>query len=284
MSRATAAGADVRRGVTVIGVVPGTTPAAVFQQDGHTNTLEARLIAGADGRRSQVRLWGGFEVGRDPKWLTISGVLMSGMKMPYTAVHVFRPQSFGQSVLLFPLGDGRCRAYFMTGRRAEHTWLSGHAHCADFINYCVASGVPADWFSGAEMVGPLATFEGADSWVNTPYRDGVVLAGDAAASNDPCFGCGLSLMFRDVRVLRDLLCSTQDWHAAAAQYATEHSQYYGRLRTIVSWLRTVLYALGPDADRIREHALPRMADGPDLVGLGPDNPTDDAARIRFLGV
>lgn len=133
------------------------------------------------------------------------------------------------------------------------------------------------------MTNPLATFEAADSWVETPYRAGVVLAGDAAASHDPCFGCGLSLMFRDVRVLRDLLVSTQDWHAAAAQYATEHNEYYGRLRTIVSWLRTVQYALGAEADRIREHALPRIADGPDLVGRGPDNPADDAARIRFLG-
>jgi 2-polyprenyl-6-methoxyphenol hydroxylase-like FAD-dependent oxidoreductase len=283
LRRAAAAGADVRRGVTVIGVVPGTTPAAVFQQDGHTDTLEARLIVGADGRRSQVRLWAGFEVGHDPKWLAISGVLVSGMKMPHTAVHVFRPPSFGQSVLLFPLGDGRCRAYFVTGRRAEHTWLSGHAHFADFVNHCVTSGVPGDWFAGAEMAGPLATFEAADSWVDMPYRNGVVLAGDAAASHDPCFGCGLSLMFRDVRVLRDLLVSTQDWLAAAAQYATEHDAYYGRLRTIVSWLRTVLYALGPEADHIREHALLRIADGPDLVGMGPDNPADDAARIRFLG-
>src|SRR5688572_942653 len=41
LRRAAAAGADVRRGVTVTGLVPGTTPAAAFEQDGHTNTLEA---------------------------------------------------------------------------------------------------------------------------------------------------------------------------------------------------------------------------------------------------
>jgi hypothetical protein len=92
-------------------------------------------------------------------------------------------------------------------------------------------------------------------------------------------------MFRDVRTLRDLLVSDDDWHTAADQYAREHDTYYGALRTIVSWLRTVLYDLGAEGDRIRAHALPRLADGsgPDLVGRGPDNPADEAARIRFLG-
>lgn len=106
MRRAAVAGADVRRGVTVTGVVPGTAPAAVFQQDGRTNTLAARLIVGADGRRSQVRLWAGFEVGHDPKWLAISGVLVSGMKMPHSAVQPFGPRCSGRRFSFFPLAKG----------------------------------------------------------------------------------------------------------------------------------------------------------------------------------
>jgi hypothetical protein len=100
----------------------------------------------------------------------------------------------------------------------------------------------------------------------------------------PCWGCGLSLTLRDVRVLRDRLSVTDDWHTAAQQYAAEHDHYYGALRTITSWLRTVLHGLGPEADRIRSHALPRLADGsgPDIVGMGPDCPADEAARVRFL--
>jgi hypothetical protein len=47
----------------------------------------------------------------------------------------------------------------------------------------------------------------------------------------------------------------------------------------------VLYGLGPDADRIREHAMPRLAGGlgPDVIGVGPDCAVDEAARVQFLG-
>lgn len=45
------------------------------------------------------------------------------------------------------------------------------------------------------------SFDAADRWVDHPYHAGVVLIGDAAAASDPCFGCGLSLTLRDVRVL-----------------------------------------------------------------------------------
>lgn len=283
LRRAAVAGAKVLRRATVTELLLGEAPAVVFSYDGQVETMEARLIVGADGRRSRARQWGGFDTRHDEKRLAISGVLVSRMKIEQNTIHIFRPPSFGQSVLMFPLRDAGCRAYFVTGRRAQHRWLTGAPDFGTFIDYCVASGVPAEWFAGVEMAGPLATFEAADSWVDTPYRQGVVLVGDAAACNDPSWGCGLSLMFRDVRTLRDCLSSTNDWHTAAARYAAEHDAYYGRLRTVVSWLRIVLYGLGADADRIRDHALARIAEGPDLVGKGPDNPTDDAARVRFLG-
>jgi hypothetical protein len=61
-----------------------------------------------------------------------------------------------------------------------------------------------------------------------------------AASSDPCFGCGLSLTVRDVRVLQHWLLGTDDWNMAAPSYAAEHDRYYGALHTVISWLRTVL--------------------------------------------
>jgi 2-polyprenyl-6-methoxyphenol hydroxylase-like FAD-dependent oxidoreductase len=91
------------------------------------------------------------------------------------------------------LGRERVRGYFITGRRDQHKRLGGAADLPGFVEYCIESGTPDRWFSGIELAGPLATFEGADTWVDHPYRDGVALAGDAAASSDASFGCGLSL-------------------------------------------------------------------------------------------
>jgi 2-polyprenyl-6-methoxyphenol hydroxylase-like FAD-dependent oxidoreductase len=201
-------------------------------------------------------------------------------------MHIFSPPSFGQIALLFALRDGHARAYFMTGRRDEHVRLSGARHFPLFVQYCADSGVPQVWFEGVEVDGPLATFEGADSWVEHPYRDGVVLIGDAAAASDPAWGSGLSLTLRDVRVLRDLLLSTDDWQAAADAYAAEHGRYYRSLHAFEDWMTQVMYGLGPEADRIRACALPQLAagQGPDIVAAGPDRPANENDRRTFLGI
>lgn len=279
------ASAEVRRGVTVTGLNPGSVPSVRVAGDGVPEMIEARLVVAADGRQSHARRWGGFDVHHEPPWLTITGVLLEGGKIPVDTISVFGSPAFGQTVLLFPLDDVRCRAYFCTGRRAEHSWLSGERHLDDFIARTIQTGAPGEWFENIRAAGPLATFEAADHWVENPYGHGVVLIGDAAASSDPCFGCGLSLTLRDVRVLRDYLLATDDWSLAARRYADEHDRYYGALHTAISWRRTVLYALGTDADRIREHALPQIARGvgPDVIGKGPDCAVDEEARVQFLG-
>jgi 2-polyprenyl-6-methoxyphenol hydroxylase-like FAD-dependent oxidoreductase len=66
------------------------------------------------------------------------------------------------------------------------------------------------------------------------FFTGVVLVGDASATSDPSWGCGLSLTLRDVRVLRDCLLATDDWHAAAHAYAQRHDRYYGALHRVPS--------------------------------------------------
>lgn len=284
LAEALEAGAEVRRGATVLKVTGGGGPVVTAWVDGKETDFPARLVVGADGRQSVVRREGAFEVRRDQDWLRITGALFEGMPAPESAVHVFVAPSFGHASLLFPIGGRRYRVYFTTGRRNEHRTLSGARDIADFSNYCAQTGVPQEWFDRARLVGPLATFEGADVWVDHPYKSGIVLVGDAAAANDPSFGCGLSLTLRDVRVLRDALLDIEDWDAACHRYADEHDRYYGALHRITSWLRQVRYAVGADADRVRERALQSLTDGsgPDLIGQGPDYPADEHAQARFL--
>jgi 2-polyprenyl-6-methoxyphenol hydroxylase-like FAD-dependent oxidoreductase len=158
---------------------------------------------------------------------------------------------------------------------------------AIFVAACVETGAPPAWFTRARVLGPLASFEACDRWVERPHREGVALIGDAAAATDPTFGDGLSLTLRDVRTLRDQLLATSDWGAAAEAYAEEHVRYYGALRRIQGWTRELLYERGPAAEARRARALPLLAREPDrrldYGTWGPDGPSDEAARRRFYG-
>jgi 2-polyprenyl-6-methoxyphenol hydroxylase-like FAD-dependent oxidoreductase len=133
----------------------------------------------------------------------------------------------------------------------------------------------------------LATFDGAEVWVEHPYKHGVVLIGDAAATSDPTWGQGLSLTVRDVRVLRDRLLGHEDWDAAGHAYAAEHDRYYRVIHTVDNWLTEVLLAIGPDAEARRAKALPLIAQDatrvPDHYISGPELPLNDTIRQRFFG-
>jgi 2-polyprenyl-6-methoxyphenol hydroxylase-like FAD-dependent oxidoreductase len=138
-----------------------------------------------------------------------------------------------------------------------------------------------------KAAGPLATFDGTDTWVEHPYRDGVVLVGDAAAASDPSYGQGLSLTVRDVRVLRDSLLSHTDWDAAGHAYAEAHDDYYGALHKGTGWFRNVFYETGPEADARRARAFPLFVQDPgripDILVSGPEVPLDETVRRRFFG-
>jgi 2-polyprenyl-6-methoxyphenol hydroxylase-like FAD-dependent oxidoreductase len=129
-------------------------------------------------------------------------------------------------------------------------------------------------------------FSGADSWVDHPYREGVVLIGDAAAARDPSWGNGMSLTLRDVRVLRDQILATGDYDVAGHAYAAEHDQYYAALHRVLTWMTDLEYTPGPEADARRVRVWRRWAEEPGLfpdpLGRGPDGP-NGAEELRSLG-
>jgi 2-polyprenyl-6-methoxyphenol hydroxylase-like FAD-dependent oxidoreductase len=281
------AGAEVRRGATVRSVKRGPLPSVEVEQNGHVQEVQARLVVGADGRGSVVRKWSGFSSSQDPDHLMISGVLFDEMPVPAenTSYYVIHP-NLGQGVPLFPQGGGRVRAYLVQNKAAGMR-LQGLAALPRFIEESVRCGVPAEWYAGVRAVGPLATFDGTDSWVNHPYKEGVVLVGDAAATSDPAWGQGLSLTVRDVRVLRDALQSHQNWDEAGHAYAEAHDRHYGVMHTVDNWLSQMLFAIGPEAEARRARALPLLAKDPtrvpDHIFSGPDLPADETVKRRFFG-
>jgi len=233
LERALASGTDVKRGATVthVAAASGENPTVTFEHEGKQETIKAKVVVGADGRTSQLRSWGGFTAQRNPDMLTIAGTLMQGSDVPDDAIHLCLGP--GIATLLAPLGQKRARVYFVYPALPARRGLSGKDKVPEFVNCCQSTGIPASWVAEAQCIGPLAEFDGADRWVPSPSRNGVALIGDAAASSDPSWGCGLSLTLLDVEHLANALRATDDWAAALKLDAAEHDEYYSALHRIL---------------------------------------------------
>ena len=288
IARAIAAGATVKRGATVLSLDagPGKAPTVTYESDNTLTSESARIVVGADGRFSQMRTWAGFDVNRDPDFLTIAGTLIDGTDVPDNGAYLCMGPGFAS--FWAPLGQRKSRTYFVYPTASGKRGLSGNKKAAEFLQALQAVGTPATWTEGAQSIGPLAEFNGADRWVESPAKDSVVLVGDAAASSDPSWGCGLSLTLTDVEHLANQLNSSSDWGVALRDYARQHDEYYAALHRIHQWLRQLIWTPGPEADVRRQRVFTRLYQDPtgfpDSVGLGPFGPSDEQARQLILGI
>ena len=152
----------------------------------------------ADGRGRWCEVW--RLESRQTRHAMCAGVLIEARPRRGVQYRRFNPFT-SRMALMFPQGDGRARFYF--GARSTEPGMAGAKDIPRFIEESVKVGMPQEYFEGAKTAGPLATFSGADSWTDHPYRDGVALIGDAAAQSDT-WDQGCDTM-RDVRILRDAL-------------------------------------------------------------------------------
>lgn len=286
LAAAQKAGAEVRRGVTVAHIETGPAPAVIIDAP-HHERIVARLVVAADGRGSVARKWVGFHVQEQSNSFYMAGVLLTGVKAPTdTIFFIFNPK-VGMCAVLVSLGDNRFRAYLIYPKALGYR-LQGDAMFALFTAESPkAFPLLTDYYAEAKNIGPLASFDTSDSWVDHPYRDGVVLVGDAAAITDPTFGQGLSLALRDARTLRDELSRDSDWAAAATRYAHQRRVYFHTCHTVESWLRTLLLDPSPQAAALRAKAMPLIAQDPsripDHINSGLDLPLNDQVRARMFG-
>jgi menaquinone-9 beta-reductase len=187
---------------------------------------------------------------------------------------------------LLPIGGGRVRTYLMYGS-SQIARLQGAGDVSRFINECVKAGLPSECYTRPRAIGPLASFDMTETWVEDPYRNGVVLIGDAAGSSDPTWGQGLSITMRDVRELSERLRANDDWDLASHRYAQAHDAYFQAGLRIHGWHFDLMFGEGAEADRLRDRALPLLAAEtermPDHGFSGLDLPSDDKVKRRFFG-
>ena len=281
------AGAEVVRGATVTRVEPGNPARLEITSSGETHYVKAGLVAAADGRNSGVRKQAGFEVEHDTQRRFFSGVLLDGLELPDDAMHSWFASSQGLLTYLFPQGNGRVRAYIGYHAASDFKALSGPGDLPRFLDTCRDLGVPPSFLHNAVQAGPLATFDATDSWVDLPYRDGVALIGDAAATSDPTWGQGMSVTLRDVRLLAESVTGEPDVESAGNAYAAAHREFRNNLHTCDGWFTDLLLDIGPEADAVRARAMPLIAEDPtrmlDTQISGPELIADEAARQRFFG-
>lgn len=286
------AGAETLRPVNVTKIVTGDAPSVSFTHNGAERTVHAPLIVGADGRMSPVREAAGITLHQDKPHHWFAGLLVDGVENWSDDVQAIGTEGdFG--FLAFPQGNGRVRVYGgyaleersrFAGPEGAKRFLEAFRMRSSPNNEAIANGTPA---------GPLFSYFNNDSWTDQPFAKGVVLVGDAAGWNDPIIGLGLSITYRDVRTVTDILKATDDFATPDfTAYAEERAERMRRLRFAAGITSALDMEFGEQARARRESYHRRAAADPMLkmhgvaVMAGPENvPPDfftDAHRQRVL--
>jgi 2-polyprenyl-6-methoxyphenol hydroxylase-like FAD-dependent oxidoreductase len=258
---AVAGGVRFIRGVENIGVTPGARPSVSFVHDGATTTLSPRLIIGADGRNSQVRKRLEFRIEADPPHSIICGMLVANVPDWPRDVQAIGTED-RLHYLVFPQGKDLVRLYACYDF-VDRARFSGPDKQAQMLRAYRLNCLPlGEAIAAGTPVGPLNGVSNEDHWIDDPTAPGVVLIGDAAGHNDPITGQGVSITFRDVRLIRDILLSgAGDWSQRDfAPYVGERRERMRRLRIAARLARQLRVEFGPEAKARRARVTFRAAE------------------------
>ncbi|MGB3626055.1 MAG: FAD-dependent monooxygenase [Henriciella sp.] len=271
------AGAAALRGVTVTDVTLGSTPSVTYEVDGDSHTATAPLIVGAEGRQSLVRKEAGITLHQDRPHHWFAGLLVEGVQgWEDTRQAIGTEGNFG--FLAFPQGGDKVRVYggYALDEKGRFAGEDGAQKFLESFRMTCAPGNEA--ISAGKPAGPLFSYFNNDSWTDEPFSEGCVLIGDAAGWNDPINGLGLSITYRDVRVVSDILKATPETDTPDfLAYAMERSERMRRLRFAGQLQAALDMEFGEEARARRRSYHERRAADPAL-GLhgfaimgGPDS-------------
>lgn len=257
------AGCDALRGVVVGSIENGARPSVTFAVGGEERTASARLVIGADGRTSQVRRAADIRLHMDKPHHWFGGLLVAdvqGWDEHTQAIGTEGELGF----LAFPQGNGKVRLYagypLSAGKR-----FAGSDGVARFLQaFDMACSPNGRYLAKGRPAGPLRSYYNMDSWTERPGHDQVLLIGDAAGWNDPINGLGLSITYRDVRIVSEALKSTADWSPGLFDgYADERRERMRRLRFVARISARLDMEFDADARRRRQRYLTQLSGNPD---------------------
>jgi 2-polyprenyl-6-methoxyphenol hydroxylase-like FAD-dependent oxidoreductase len=251
-----------------------------------TTRVTSRILVGADGAHSMTRRWLGGTARRDPIHHYIGGTLVTGLDLDPGSAH--HASGDGGFAMIFPQTDSKFRVYLVCRPEERAAMQAGDQ--PDAMMLAAARHFPEDQALAWQAAGPTGFFPNADIVSSLIAGRDAVLIGDAAGANDPCLGHGLSLTFRDVRVLADLLTGDAAWEQVPAIFAADRERYFGVVHEHAKWMSLLTTEIGPQADARRERVARAREVDPTAGGfaaifaLGPDGLVpDEAARRHFLG-
>jgi 2-polyprenyl-6-methoxyphenol hydroxylase-like FAD-dependent oxidoreductase len=286
-------GAQTLRGVDVTELQLAPRPLVRYRHDGKDHEATARLIVGADGRTSMVRDAAHIALHQDKPHHMFSGMLVEGAPDWDEKLQAIGTEG-DFAFLAFPQGGARVRVYgsFALGQRSRFAGAGGPRAFLDAFR--MKSSPRNEHLARGEPAGPLLSYFNHDSWTDEPFAENVVLVGDAAGWNDPIIGLGLSITYRDVRIVTDILKGSNDWSPAAfAPYAEDRSERMRRLRFAAALTASLDAEFGEAAAKRRKSYFERAAADPSLgihalaVMAGPEAVPPEfftpAHRARVLG-
>lgn len=288
LDEAIAAGATVLRPASVSSIHwCGAQPEIEVVHHDQITSLCPRLLVGADGDHSFVRrALGGSGVTDTPQH-AIGGALMRGFDLPADSAHqALFDDGFA---MVFPQSCGASRVYYVCpSSEADQIRSAG---LIPTLGERLQAVFPDGVLANLESVGPAGFFSNSETLATVTHGPSSVLIGDAAGSNDPSQGHGLSLVFRDIRDLTERLRETSDWSMVPEAFAAARTRDHGVLRAHAQWVAPLVTGSGPDIDELRDHVarareLDPSAGG--FAGIFATGPVglvaDEAARQRFYGL
>lgn len=264
LSNAERVGVAVKRGISDLDVVAGPEPRVQFSHQVEVHTHFCRLLVGADGRSSTVRRKLGIELHESEVDHLISGLLVDGAEEWQDDLQVFG-KAGAVMLLVFPQGRGKVRLYVDYGleHRGKFTGEEGARRLLAAFNVPYVPG--GKGLSEAHPIGPCHAYPSQYATVEKPYVEGAVLIGDAAGYTDPISGQGLSVTFRDARMVRDILLNHKEWNEQIFQSYGDARRELGRRISHVTRFAADLFVRNDyDSLAARARALQRLGEKPEF--------------------